>query len=308
MRSAGFAWLCIAVALWAVEPITPLPETVVYDRAKAELGKSLFFDPRLSKDRKVACVSCHDFNHGGADPDPVSTGIGGLKGRMNAPTVLNAVFNFKQFWNGRAEDLKDQAAGPIHNPVEMGMENSEVEVRLNADPRYRQIFREMYGTARIRFDDVVDAIAEFEKALVTPNARFDRFLRGEIALEPLEKRGYLLFKKLGCVTCHNGINIGGNSFQKIGAIRPYPRTKEIDDLYLLTGKAFDKNRFKVPTLRNIAETAPYFHDASAKTLDAAMETMSYHNLGFRLKADEKDAIVAFLRTLTGQTPGILEAP
>ncbi len=288
------------------EPIKPIPQKIDYDKKKALLGKKLFHDPILSKDGTVSCSSCHDvYNKCGTDHRNVSVGVSGRKGNVNAPTVFNVVFNFRQFWNGRAKDLKEQALGPIHNPIEMGMTKEEVERRLNADPEYRRLFKEVYGTDRITFDQVIDAIVEFEKALITPNSKFDRFLRGEVQLSKEELEGYKLFKKLGCVTCHNGINVGGNSFQLFGAVVPVEWKPSNPDRYRITGREFDKNRYKVPSLRNVACTYPYFHDGSAKTLEEAVRKMSYHNLGFKLTEEEVKKIVAFLKTLTGELPEIL---
>ena len=295
------AWATMVVA---DEPIRPIPRHVPYDKEKAALGKLLFMDPRISSDGTVSCVSCHDFDHGGADPRPVSIGVHGTKGNANAPTVFNAYFNFRQFWNGRAKDLKDQANGPIHNPIEMNMVPSAIEKYLRTNPWYDEKFRYIYGRSP-RYEDMLDAIAEFEKALYTPNCTFDRYLRGEAPLSPLEKEGYRLFKTLGCITCHNGINIGGNSFQKMGIIVPYPWREDYPDRYAITHDPRDKNVYKVPTLRNIVLTAPYFHDGSAATLKEALQKMAYHNLGFKLNPSEIAALVAFLTTLTGEKPAIL---
>jgi cytochrome c peroxidase len=294
----------LSILLLAYEPIQPIPKKVPYDKAKAELGKLLFFDPILSKDRTVSCASCHDPDHGGADPRPVSIGVEGKKGTVNSPTVYNAYFNFRQFWNGRAKDLKEQALGPLHAKNEMAITKELVEKRLNQNEMYKNLFKKVYGKDRITFDMVVDAIAEFEKALYTPDSKFDRYLRGEIELSPLEKKGYLLFKELGCITCHNGVNIGGNSFQKLGLIHKFSH-KRGPDRFAVTKRKEDRGVYKVPTLRNIALTAPYFHDGSAKTLEEAVETMSYYNLGFKLTKDEKEALIAFLKTLTGKKPEIL---
>jgi cytochrome c peroxidase len=292
--------------MWGTEePIKPIPLHVAYDRQKAELGRLLFMDPKISSDGSVSCHSCHDFDHGGADPRPVSVGVHGAKGNANAPTVYNAYFNFRQFWNGRAKDLKDQANGPIHNPVEMDMVPREIEKYLRANDYYVERFKAIYGRPP-HYDDMLDAIAEFEKALFTPNCKFDYFLRKQIELSPLESKGYRLFKTLGCITCHNGINIGGNSFQKFGLIIPYPWKPTFPDRFDVTGDPRDKNVYKVPTLRNIALTAPYFHDGSARDLKEALRKMAYHNLGFELTKEEIEAIEAFLDTLTGEKPAILK--
>lgn len=305
-RLACFVLLFPLALLHGREPISPLPQNAEYDRAKAQLGKKLFSDTLLSQDRTVACATCHSFNYGGADPRPVSIGIGGKKGDIQSPTVYNARYNFKQFWNGRVESLQEQANGPIHNPVEMGMNEKVVVARLNDNAAYRREFRQVFGTEGVHYAQVIEAIVEFEKALVTPNSRFDRYLRGEIALTPQEMEGYRRFKALGCVTCHNGINIGGNSFQKMGLFIPYKSDKPFPDRAAITNNEAHKNVFKVPTLRNIALTAPYFHDASAKTLKQAVATMSYHNLGTELDPEDVDVIVAYLQTLTGETPKVLE--
>ncbi|RMA97926.1 cytochrome-c peroxidase [Hydrogenothermus marinus] len=290
--------------IYAKEPIKPIPQKIDYNKEKAELGKMLFFDKNLSSDKTISCASCHDPNHGGADPRPVSTGVKGRKGYANAPTVFNSYFNFRQFWNGRAKDLKEQANGPIHNPIEMNMNKEKIEKYLRSNEFYRKMFKKVYGR-KPTYEDALDAIVEFEKALITPNSKFDRYLRGEVKLSPLELKGYKLFKTLGCITCHNGINIGGNSFQKMGVIYPYVRKEKTPDRYAITYKEEDKMVFKVPSLRNIALTAPYFHDGSAKTLEEALIKMAYHNLGFTLTEEEIKALVAFLKTLTGEKPEIL---
>ena len=290
----------------AGEVITPLPQNADYNKKKAHIGKSLFFDPILSKDRSVSCNSCHDLNSGGDDKRKVSIGIEGYKGDIQSPTVFNSRYNFKQFWNGRAETLMDQANGPIHNPVEMGLDAKEVEQRINASSKYKKLFATYYQSDTITFNMILETVVEFEKALVTPNSKFDQYLRGEIQLNSDEYAGFQTFKHLGCITCHNGINIGGNSFQKMGVIMPYHFNSDYPDLYSITKKDYHKNVFKVPTLRNIALSAPYFHDGSAKTLEDAVITMGKYNLGFIITDQQIKEIVAFLHTLTGDTPAILD--
>ena len=290
---------------FASEVITPLPLHADYNKKKAHIGKSLFFDPILSKDRSISCNSCHDLKSGGDDNRKVSVGIEGYEGDIQSPTVFNSRYNFKQFWNGRAETLMDQANGPIHNPVEMGLNSEEVEKRINASVKYKKLFA-TYHKGYISFNMILEAVVEFEKALITPNSKFDRFLRGEIQLSSQEYAGFQTFKSLGCITCHNGMNIGGNSFQKMGVILPYHFNKKYPDLYSITKKEYHKNVFKVPTLRNIALSAPYFHDGSAKTLEDAIKTMSKHNLGFIITEQQITEIVAFLKTLTGDIPAILD--
>jgi len=308
MMKYAFLITIFCIASMAIEPIAPIPTTVAYDKEKALLGKRLFSEPLLSSDKSVSCESCHMLEAGGADPRRVSIGIKAQEGNVQSPTVFNSRFNFKQFWNGRADTLQEQAHQPVHNPVEMGADAELVEKRLNALSSYKKAFKRVYGTSKVRYEDVIDAIVEFENALVTPNAKFDRYLRKEMELTPLELKGYLTFKETGCITCHNGINIGGNSFQKIGLIKPYGHKTSYPDLYSLTHKEVHKNVFKVPTLRNIELTAPYFHDASASTLREAIETMAYHNLGLKFTPEEVEALVAFMKTLTGDKPKILELP
>ena len=289
----------------AKEPITPIPKTILYNHTKAKIGKRLFFDPGLSKDGSIACVSCHSTENG-AEHTKVSRGINGSIGSKNAPTVFNSVFNFRQMWNGSDKNLKEQADGPINNPVEMGSSKKHVVQYVKSVQWYRKEFRTLYGDRDIKYEDILDAIAEFEKTLITPDCKFDKYLRGETKLSEDEQKGYELFKKLGCITCHNGINIGGNSFQKIGLINPYPWNNKAPDRYSVTHNPFDKNIYKVPTLRNIALTAPYFHDGSSPTLDDVLEKMAYYNLGFKLNSDEIIKLKAFLNTLTGKKPETFE--
>lgn len=289
----------IATLLHCAEPILPIPSYVPYNKSKARLGQRLFFDPILSKDYTISCASCHQIAVGGADGHSVSTGIGGQKGFMNAPTVLNAVFNFSQFWNGRAKNLIEQASGPIHNPIEMGLTPKEATRRVQANPLYAKAFLNITGRKNITLDDIANMIAEYEKTLITPNGKFDRYLQGKISLSSKEKEGYSLFKTLGCISCHNGVNIGGNSFQKMGAILSIKHLEKTDDRFALTHRESDKNVFKVPTLRNIGSTAPYFHNGSAKTLEEAILKMSNHNLGVQLTPNEITLLVAFLNTLSG---------
>ncbi|MDF1615651.1 cytochrome-c peroxidase [Desulfurivibrio dismutans] len=317
--SPGPATSAAAPAAWAAaktpegatrtvrEPISPIPRRIDYDPAKAELGRRLFHETMLSVDHSVSCASCHDLDGGGHDPRPVSIGIHGREGNMASPTVFNAVFNFRQFWNGRAVDLQEQAAGPLQDPLEMGMSKEEVEQRLSADQDYRTTFGQIYGGRQVRFEQVVDALAEFQRALITPDSPFDLYLRGEAVLQPHQQLGYLEFKELGCVTCHNGVNIGGNSYQQMGVIYPREERKdrEIQDRRAITGREADRQVFKVPTLRNIALTAPYFHDGSAADLPEALQIMAHHNLGVELTSQQIFALVAFMETLTGQKPAIL---
>lgn len=295
--------LLFFVASYANEPITPIPQKLDYNPKLAKLGQKLFFDPILSRDRTIACVSCHDVATSGTDSRKTSLGVGGTAGSMNSPTVFNSVFNFAQFWNGRAKTLADQALGPIHNPVEMDLPLEEAASRLMANDEYRLKFFALFRAKKITPLDIALAIAEYEKTLITPNSKFDKYLRGEIDLDAREKEGYLLFKTLGCISCHNGVNLGGNSYQKMGVIYEYD-TCNADDRYRETNREQDKGVFKVPTLRNISRTAPYLHDGSAETLVDAINKMSHHNLGVDLLQNEINLIVDFLYTLDGELPKV----
>lgn len=292
--------------LVAKELILPINEQINYNIEKALLGKKLFFDKRLSKDNTISCSSCHDIEKGGDDNRDFSVGVENKKGKVNSPTVLNSRYNFTQFWNGRARDLKEQVSGPIHNPVEMGSDLEEIVEKLKKDEYYVKQFKNIYKEGLTK-QNIVDSIAEFESSLITPNSKFDRYLKGDkTALNKDEKEGYELFKQNGCISCHNGINIGGNLFQKMGILKEYVSKSENLGRYEVTKDEEDKNYFKVPTLRNINQTAPYFHDASAKTLKEAVEIMIEYQLGMKPLENEVDKIVKFLKTLDGQKPKIME--
>jgi len=288
------------VVLFATTPIKPLPEKVEVDYPKALLGERLFSDPRLSKDDTVSCATCHDLSHGGDDGLQFSFGVGGRRGSINAPTVYNAVFNFRQFWDGRAKDLKAQAYGPIENPVEMAYTIEGVVAKLKKIPEYSNIFPSIYPDG-ITGENIVDAIAEYEKSLITPNAPFDKYLRGEKeAIGTEAKEGYGLFKSKGCILCHNGINVGGNFYNKFGIFKDANSSSL--GRYTLTLREEDKFVFKVPSLRNVALTAPYMHDGRTTSLENAIEMMSEHQLGRYITKDEIKKIAAFLRSLTGEIP------
>lgn len=292
---------------WDHQALRPLAPSSVAPSEKALLGERLFFDPRLSRDNTVACVSCHDLNKGGTDRKKISQGIDGQMGPINAPSVFNASLNFVQFWDGRAGTLEEQAAGPVHNPLEMGSNWAEAIAKLNQDESYRSAFAKLYPGG-ISGEAITDAIAAFERTLLTPNSRFDRFLLGDsTALNALEKTGYQRFLALGCASCHQGVGIGGNMFQRFGIMADYfhGRPANTADLgrFNVTGREEDRHVFKVPGLRNVALTAPYFHDASAETLEEAVMIMGRYQLGRELSPDDLRAIVAFLRSLTGQWRG-----
>ena len=294
------------------EPIRPIPINFDYDRAKVELGKKLFFEPRLSKSGWITCNSCHNLSTGGADNLPTSIGHKWFLGPINSPTVLNAKFNLTQFWDGRAKDLKEQAGGPIANPFEMGSNHELAVSVLQSIPQYVKWFndvytsKEMYTDEKIHIDQVTDAIAAFEETLTTPNSRFDQWLIGyDKSISESELEGYNLFKDKGCVSCHNGVGVGGNSYQKFGMAKPYDKDTNTLGRYNVTKDDKDKFVFKVPLLRNIELTAPYFHDASTRDLSEAVNIMAEYQLGTTLTEDETEKIVAFLRTLTGSQPSII---
>ncbi|MEK7991515.1 MAG: cytochrome-c peroxidase [Thiotrichaceae bacterium] len=291
-----------------LEPISYIPKNIYLNARKVQLGNILFHDPRLSHDNTIACASCHGLQEGGVDGTPTSTGINGLVGPINAPTVFNSGFNFRQFWDGRAKDLEEQAAGPIHNPIEMGSNWREVIVKLEQDSDYIEQFSLLYLDG-LTSHNIQDAIATFERSLYTPNSRFDLYLRGDkTALTQQEILGYQRFKAYGCISCHQGMNIGGNMFQHFGVMGNYFEDRgnitQVDlGRYNATGDPADKFLFKVPSLRNIALTSPYFHDGSAKTLEDAVKVMGRYQLGRMLSDEDVELLVAFLNTLTGEYNG-----
>jgi cytochrome c peroxidase len=290
------------------EPITPLPLTLNLNPNKVALGKRLFNDPLLSADNTISCASCHDLAHGGDDGRARAFGIGGAVGGINVPSVFNSGFNFRQFWDGRAASLEDQIDGPVQHPKEMGSTWPKVVADLKSSAGYSSDFNKIYP-AGITPETVKDAIATFERSLYTPNSKFDRFLRGEKnSLDGEEEAGYRLFKELGCITCHQGVNVGGNMYEKIGLVENYFEHRgniEQADLgrYNLTKDEEHRYEFRVPSLRNVALTAPYFHDASAVDLEGAVAVMGKYQLGVDLKPDQIARIVKFLNTLTGEYEG-----
>ncbi len=285
------------------EPIQPITPPKQINIGLAELGKKLYFDPRLSKSGFISCNSCHNLSMGGTDNIPTSIGDKWQQGPINAPTVLNSSLNVAQFWDGRAADLKAQAGGPIANPGEMGFSHTLAVNVLESIPGYVREFKQVFGTDKITIDEVTAAIAEFEKTLVTPNSRFDQWLLGKNdALTPEELAGYKLFKESGCIACHNGPAVGGSSFQKMGIVEAYKATSPAEGRSAVTGKDADRFNFKVPTLRNVEMTYPYFHDGAANTLPEAVDTMGRLQLGKRFTPQENAEIVAFLKTLTGDQP------
>jgi len=295
-----FSTTCVVLAKEPIEPITPVK---VINLAQVELGKKLYFDRRLSKSGFLACNSCHNLSMGGADNLKTSVGHNWQQGQINAPTVLNSSMNIAQFWDGRAADLKEQAGGPIASPMEMAFTHKLTIDVLESIPQYVAEFKLVFGTNSINFDHVTQAIAEFEKTLVTPNSRFDQWLLGnKDALTEKELAGYQIFKHSGCAVCHNGAAVGGNSFQKMGVIEAYDAKSPAEGLSTVTGKDSDRFKFKVPTLRNVELTYPYFHDGEAETLTEAVDVMGRLQLGKEFTQDENANVVAFLKTLTGDQP------
>jgi cytochrome c peroxidase len=289
MRSWLLPLLLLAgTALAGEEPIKPVPAALPADPLRAALGRQLFQERRLSGNGRVSCASCHDLAQGGADGRARSPGLRGRPTARNAPTVLNAALNFRQFWDGRAATLEQQAEAVVSNPDEMGGSWPEVVRRLQADPAYRRAFAAAYADG-VSAANVQDALASYERTLLTPDSRFDRYLRGEQgAISSDERAGYLRFKQYGCVACHQGVNVGGNMYQRFGVLGDLPGQRGRDGL---------GQRFKVPGLRNVASTAPYLHDGSAATLEEAIDVMFKYQLGRIASEQDRKLIAQFLRTL-----------
>jgi len=288
--------------------IQPLPQKVELDAQKVALGNRLFHDKRLSKDNSLACAGCHDLAMGGTDRKPFSEGVGGQVGDINAPTVYNAGFQIKQFWDGRAANLQEQADGPVNNPIEMASNWEEAIPKLLQDAELTQAFRAVYPGGYSK-ETITEAIGVFEQSLVTPNSKVDKFLLGDAnALNAEEKEGYSLFKKYDCATCHVGKLLGGQSFEKMGQKADYfqgKAQKRDFGRFNFTSKEEDRFKLKVPTLRNIAQTAPYLHDASTSDLKEVVGIMAKHQVGKAIPDAEQDKMVAFLNALTGEYEGKL---
>lgn len=288
------------------EAIYPLKRLPGLDERKVALGEVLYHDVRLSGDNTISCASCHDLRKGGTDNEPVSTGVGGQLGGINAPTTFNAVHNLAQFWDGRARDLAAQADGPPNNPIEMATNWDEVIGKLSQDRKMVESFEAAYGV----LDDAAirDAIATYEATLVTPNDGLDRYLKGdEGALTAEQQAGWALFREVGCSTCHVGASMGGSSYEKMGlhgnymADRGSPTAADLGR-FSVTGDEHDKAHFKVPTLRNVTLTYPYYHDGSVETLEQAVRKMGHYERGRELTDAEVTQIVAFLGALVGELP------
>jgi cytochrome c peroxidase len=292
-----------------LDMFAPLPEVVLAapgaaDAALVDLGRMLYYEKRLSKSQKLSCNSCHDLASFGVDGLATSPGHKGQLGERNSPTVYNASMHVAQFWDGRAHDVEAQAKGPVLNPVEMAMPSEEVVIAvLGSMPGYVEAFKKAFpGEAKpITYDNVGKAIGAFERKLITPS-RWDAFLRGdEAALTAEEKAGFTMFTETGCQVCHAGALVGAASFQRLGAAKPYPRADD-PGRFRVTHAEADRSVFKVPSLRNVQKTGPYFHDGKTATLWAAVRDMGEYQLGRTLTDNEIGQIVTFLRTLTGQLP------
>lgn len=295
--------LSAASAFASDEPIQPIEPAKITNPAMVELGKKLYFDPRLSASGWISCNSCHNLSMGGTDNLRTSIGHKWQQGPINAPTVLNSSMMLAQFWDGRAKDLKAQAGGPIANPGEMGFTHKLAVNVLVSIPAYVTEFKSAFGSDGVTMDRVTTAIAEFEKTLVTPNSPFDKWLKGDKkALSATELAGYILFKDSGCTACHNGAAVGGLTFEKMGVVEPYKTNSKAEGRSGVTGDDDDRFNFKVPTLRNVEMTYPYFHDGAADTLEEAVDTMGRLQLGKKFTKKENGQIVAFLKSLTGDQP------
>ncbi len=304
-----------AVDAYALDPawlksFAPLPASMTSTEhpapaAQVTLGRLLYYDKRLSKNQDLSCNSCHGLDSFGVDGQATSLGHKGQRGGRNSPTVYNAAAHIAQFWDGRAVDVEAQAKGPVLNPVEMAMPDAAaVERLLKSIPGYVTAFAAAFpeaGDAAVSFDHMATAIAAFERGLTTPS-RWDRFLTGDAeALTAAEKKGFVAFVQTGCVSCHSGALIGAAMYQKVGVVKPWPNLKD-GGRFDVTGQEADRGVFKVPSLRNIEKTGPYFHDGSVSDLAEAVTLMARHQLGKELDGDTTDAIVVWLKALTGTLP------
>ena len=296
----------------AAEPVRPIDRSLETDPAKVALGYALFHDTRLSVDNTVSCATCHALETAGVDNKQYSEGVDAQVGGVNAPTVYNAVYNFVQFWDGRAKTLADQAAGPPLNPIEMASTSfDEIIAKLEKDRKFAAEFNKVYPDG-LTEANITDAIEEFERTLITPDSRFDKWLRGDDqALTAEELAGYELFKEYDCATCHVGPNLGGLSYELMGLRRHYfedrglELTVEDNGRFKETQLERDRHRFKVPGLRNIEHTWPYYHDGTRLTLEDAVRDMGRYQSDVDLTQTEVDNITSFLKTLTGEYQGVL---
>ncbi len=293
----------------------PIPERVTelggqkITEAQIALGHKLWFEPRLSRSHLISCNTCHNLSIGGGDNVKASIGHGWQQGPRNNPTALNAVFNAAQFWDGRAADLREQATGPLQAPVEMNNTPERIEATLNSIPEYVEAFKKAFGGGKaVSFDNAARALAAFETTLITPNAPFDRFLRGDDkALTKQQKDGLELFINTGCIACHNGVNLGGQAYFPFGVVkRPGADILPENDKgrFAVTNTTTDEYVFRASPLRNVALTPPYFHSGEVWDLEQAVAIMGNSQLGQELSTDQVRAIAAFLRSLTGEQPKV----
>jgi len=309
MSACSTAPEAVQVDAAKLKPFRPLPAVMEsasnpVTEEKVTLGRMLYFEKRLSKGHDISCNSCHNLTSYGVDNQPTSEGHKGQKGTRNSPTVYNAAGHFVQFWDGRAKDVEEQAKGPVLNPVEMAMPNEKhVLAVLNSIPEYVEMFKKAFPEDKnpVTYDNAAKAIGAFERKLVTP-ARWDKFLQGDAAaLTDAEKTGFNKFTQLGCQTCHSGVYLGGSTFQKIGSVMPYTSQQDLGR-FAVTKQDADKFMFKVPSLRDVEKTAPYYHDGSVATLEEAVSSMANLQLGKQLTREDTASIVTFLKSLTGDLP------
>ncbi|CCO44869.1 cytochrome c551 peroxidase [Vibrio nigripulchritudo ATCC 27043] len=324
-------WACLAISLlfagyfffqgskWSGEPlrlpekkaystdvVKPIPSSRIDNQEKVLLGFTLFNDPNFSSNQQVSCASCHHLETNGAEKLRVSHGVNGF-GLRNSPTVFNVSLNTRFFWDGRASSLEHQIDGPIHNPLEMNTNWATVVEEVKRSKDYKALFSSTYD-GEITEQTIKDALVIFMSSLNTPDAPFDKFLMGDdSALSAAAKRGWFNFQKLGCIACHQGQNLGGNLFQRFGNLQSILPDEQVTDLgrYNLTGNNEDKYVFRVPGLRNVATTPPYFHDGHAATLEEAIAIMARVQLGMELDAVTTLELSAFLNSLTAPKPPIL---
>lgn len=295
-------FILFLVSTHAQELFYPLVKVERYNNKIVDLGRELFFETLLSKNNDISCASCH--SNYGADSVQFSLGDNNQEGNINTPSLFNLPYNIAFFWNGRAETLEEQMIiGPLFNKKEMASSAEAIDEKLKKSEKYQKLFKLAYNNEP-NFKDAVEAIAEFEKTLISVNSKFDNYLKGEILLSKDEEKGLNLFISYGCVSCHNGINIGGNSYQKFGSVLEYEESKDLvwQDRLSFTNDIEDKNVYKVPSLRNVEKTSPYFHSGNIKSLKNAIYIMAYFNVGVVLEEGEVNSIESFLKTLTGEIP------
>lgn len=300
-----FIFLLACTQVWGDNFISPIPLTSEIDEKKANLGRLLFNDTRLSANGEISCASCHNINKGGMDVNNPSVGVSGEPLDRNSLTVWNTRFNFLHMWDGRASSLKQQALMPMRDKREMAITTVQIKKLLTSDAQYKKLFNEFYN-GKTAMRNVADALAEFQSSLIAINAPFDRFLRGDKrAITAQQKNGYKLFKSYGCVACHQGTNVGGNMLQKFGVVSSLSEQHKKDlGRYNVSKLERDKHVFRVPSLRMAMYTAPYFHDGSVNDLKDAVAIMAKYQLGIDLPEQDKLDIVSFIESLAGDIKGL----